>query len=53
MSSAEATVDDTVVVTTTVRDSDATRAATVLAAIAITQLAWLAAMVYGAIWLLT
>ena len=53
MSSAEATVDDTVAVTKTVRDSDATPAAAVLAAIAITQLAWLGAMVYGAIWLLT
>lgn len=53
MSSAEATVDGTVVVTTSVHGKDATRAATVLAVIVITQLTWLGGIVYAAIWLLT
>jgi hypothetical protein len=54
MSSAEAMVDETVVVgSSTNRDGDATRAATVLALIALAQLAWLGALVYGGIWLLT
>lgn len=54
MSSAEAMVDETVVVgSRTNRDGDATRAATVLALIALAQLAWLGALVYGGIWLLT
>ena len=39
MSSAEATVDETVLTTTTVHAGDATRAATVLALLALTQLA--------------
>ena len=53
MSSAEATVDDTVVMRSTAGNWRVTRAATVLALIALTQLAWLAALTYGAIWLLT
>lgn len=53
MRSAEATVDGTVVVPTSVRGKDATRAAMLLAVIAITQLAWLGGIVYAAIWLLT
>jgi len=53
MSSAEATVDDTVVRSTTVRSTDATHAATVLTLIAVSQLTWLAALVYGANLLLT
>jgi hypothetical protein len=54
MSSAEATVDETVAVgSSTNRDRDATRAATVLALIALAQLAWLGALVYGGIRLLT
>jgi uncharacterized membrane protein len=54
MSSAEATVDETVLTTTTtVRGRDGTRAATVLALLALTQVTWIGALVYGAIWLLT
>lgn len=53
MSSAGATIDGTVVVAKSVRGKDATRAATVLAVIAITQLTWLGGIVYAAIWLLT
>jgi hypothetical protein len=52
MSSAQATVHKTVVMTTTVGTRDATRAATVFTVLAITQLIWFAALVYGAIWLL-
>ena len=51
MSTAEATVDDTVVVTT-VHSKGATRAATVLVLLAITQLMWVGALVYGTVWLL-
>jgi len=54
MSSAQAMVDEAVVATSgTGRSRDATRAATVLAVIAVTQLGWLAALVYGTVWLLT
>jgi len=53
MSSAEATVDETVLITTTVDAGDATRAATVLALLAVTQLTWIGGLVYGTIWLLT
>jgi hypothetical protein len=53
MSSAEATVDDAVVVTRVARGKDGKRAVVVLAVIAVTQLTWLGALVYGAIWLLT
>jgi hypothetical protein len=54
MSSAEAMVDETVVAGSGVgRDWDATRAATAFAVLAVTQLTWLAAMIYGAVWLLT
>jgi hypothetical protein len=56
MSSAEAMVDETVVAGSGVdRNWDATRAATVFAvlALALAQLTWLAAMAYGAVWLLT
>jgi hypothetical protein len=54
MSSAETMVDETVVVGAAVgRHRDTTRAATVFAVIAVTQLTWLAAIVYGTIWLLT
>ena len=52
MSSADATVD-AVAMATTVRGHDTTRAATVLAAIAVAQFVWLVALVYGVIWLLT
>jgi hypothetical protein len=51
MSSAETMVDETVLVGS--RPRDTTRAATVFALIAVTQLTWLAAIVYGTIWLLT
>lgn len=53
MSSAEATVDETVGMTTTVDGGTATPAATVLALLAVTQLAWIGALIYGAIWVLT
>ena len=53
MSSAEATVDDTVAMTTTVHTGDPARATTVLALIALTQLTWIGALVYVAVWLLT
>jgi hypothetical protein len=54
MSSAEAMVDEAVVATSgTARSRDATRAATVLAVLAVTQLSWLAALVYGTVRLLT
>ena len=55
MSSADATVDGTVAMATTVRERgrETTRAATVLAAIAVAQLVWLAVLVYGVISLLT
>jgi hypothetical protein len=53
MSSADVTVDDTVAMATTVRGHETTRAATVVAAIAVAQLVWLAALVYGAISLLS
>jgi hypothetical protein len=54
MSSAEAMVDETVAVGSEVgRNWDATREATAFAVLAVTQLAWLAAMIYGAVWLLT
>lgn len=54
MSSAEAMVDETVVVGSGHgRNWDGTRAATVFAVLAVMQLTWLAAMAYGAIWLLT
>ena len=52
MSSAEATVDDTVLITTT-HAGGATRAATVLALLALTQVTWIGALVYGTVWLLT
>jgi hypothetical protein len=52
MSTAEATVEDTVLVTT-VHGKGTTRAATVLALLAVAQLMWLGALVYGTIWLLT
>ena len=52
MSTAEATVEDTVAVTT-VHGKDATGAATVFALLAVAQLTWLGALVYGAVWLLT
>ena len=53
MSSAEAAVDDAVVMTTTVHAGDAAHTATVLAILAVTQHTWIGALVYGAIWLLT
>ena len=54
MSSAETMVDETVVVAAGAgRHRDTTRAATLFAVIAVTQMTWLAAIVYGAIWLLT
>jgi hypothetical protein len=53
MSTAHATVDDTVAMATQARENGATRAVTVVAAIAFAQVAWLALLVYGAIWLLT
>lgn len=53
MSSAEAAVNDTVVMTTTVGSRDVTPAATVFALLAVTQLAWLGVLVYGAIWVLS
>jgi hypothetical protein len=54
MSSAETMVDETIVMAAgTGRHRDATRAATVFAVLAVTQLTWLGAIVYGAIWLLT
>lgn len=53
MSSADATVDDTVAMATPVRGHETTRAATVLAAIAVAQVVWLAMIVYGVISLLT
>jgi hypothetical protein len=54
MSSVETTVDETVVVAAGAgRRRDTTRAATVFAVIAVTQLTWIAAIVYGTIWLLT
>jgi hypothetical protein len=49
MSSAEATVDDTVAMAQTVRN----RELTVLTAIAVAQLTWLGALAYGVISLLT
>jgi hypothetical protein len=52
MNSAHATVEDTVPVTT-VHGKEATRATAVLAVLALTQLTWLGALVYGALWLLT
>jgi hypothetical protein len=52
MSSADVTVEDTVLVTT-VHGKDATRAAAVLALLAVTQLTWFGALAYGAVWLLT
>jgi hypothetical protein len=53
MSSAEAMVDETVVAEETGRDGHTTRAATVLAVIALTQLTWLGALVYGGLRLLS
>jgi len=54
MSSAAAMVDETVEVGSEAgREWDATREATAFAVLAVTQLAWLAAMIYGAVWLLT
>jgi hypothetical protein len=53
MSSAEAMVDETVVAASVGRNWDAGRAATALALIAVMQLTWLAALVYGTVWLLT
>lgn len=53
MSSAEATVDDTVLTRSTAGNWRVTRSAAVLAVIAVTQLAWLTALTYGAISLLT
>jgi uncharacterized membrane protein len=53
MSSAEAAVVETVLTSTTVRGRDATRAATVLALLALTQVTWIGALVYGTVWLLT
>ena len=53
MSSADATVDGTVAMATQVRENGATRAVTVVAAIAFAQVVWLALLVYGVIWLLT
>jgi hypothetical protein len=52
MSSAEAMVDETVVAASG-RGRRATRSAAVLAALAVTQVTWLAAIIYGAVWLLT
>jgi len=51
MSSADATVD-TVAIATTVRGHATKWAATALAAIAVAQLVWLAALAYGVISLL-
>ena len=53
MSSVHATVDGTVARVRRVGHHDATRAVTVVAAIAFAQLVWIIALVYGAIWLLT
>lgn len=54
MSSADAAVGDTVVATTKVRSGESTiDAAAVLAVLALTQLVWIAVLVYAAIWLLT
>jgi len=53
MSSAEATADNAVRATTTVRTRAATRGAAVFALLALTELTWLGALVYGVIWLLT
>lgn len=54
MSSADATVGDTVVVPTKLRSNESTfGAAAVLTVLAITQLVWIAVLIYGAIWLLT
>ncbi|HEY2778330.1 MAG TPA: hypothetical protein VGI77_10540 [Gaiellaceae bacterium] len=54
MSSAEAMVDETVVAASGIgRGRRATRSAAVLAALAVTQVTWLAAIIYGAVWLLT
>jgi len=52
MSSAEATVDDTVRVSTSVGGGEGTRAAAVLAVLAVTQVGWLGGLVYGAVRLL-
>jgi hypothetical protein len=53
MSSAGAAVNDTVAMSRTVGSRDATPSATVFALLAVTQLAWLGVLVYGAIWLLS
>jgi hypothetical protein len=53
MSSAEVAVEETAVMTTTVRNWAATRSTAVLALLATAQLIWLAVLVYGAFWLLT
>lgn len=53
MSSVDATADDTVVMATPVRENDARRAVTVVAALAFAQVVWLVLLVFGAIWLLT
>jgi hypothetical protein len=53
MSSVDVTVEDTVALTTIVGDRHSTRPRIVLAAIVVTQLAWLASLVYGAVWLVT
>lgn len=53
MSSADATVGDTVVIKTRTTRSGVTARATVLAVLLVTQLVWIAVLVYGAVWLLT
>jgi hypothetical protein len=53
MSSAEAMIDEAVVVASVGRNRDARRAVTALAVIAVMQLTWLAALVYGTFRLLS
>jgi hypothetical protein len=53
MSSAEVAVEETAVMTTTVKNWAATRSTAVLAFLATAQLIWLAALVYGVFVLLT
>jgi hypothetical protein len=53
MSSVEAMVDETAVAASVGRNWDARRGVTALAVIVVMQLTWLAALVYGTVWLLT
>jgi hypothetical protein len=53
MSTAQATVDDTVAITRPSHAREETADSTVLAVIAVAQLIWFAALVYGAFSLLT